>query len=61
MSESLIGKITMRAIGCTPAKHISSDGKVTAIAEDHIDLVELVSNGTGGWMEHQAKIALGEK
>ena len=38
-----------------------NNGKVTAIAEDHIDLVELVSNGTGGWMEHQAKIALGEK
>lgn len=38
-----------------------NNGKVTAIAEDHIDLVELVSNGTGGWMEHPAKIALGEK
>ncbi len=38
-----------------------NNGKVTAIAEDHIDLVELVSNGTGGWMEHQAKVALGEK
>ena len=38
-----------------------NNGKITAIAEDHLDLVELVSNGTGGWMEHQAKIALGEK
>ena len=38
-----------------------NNGKITAIAEDHIDLVELVSNGTGGWMEHQAKVALGEK
>jgi type IV pilus assembly protein PilP len=36
-------------------------GRVTAIAEDHIDLVELVSNGNGGWMERPASIALGEK
>ncbi len=38
-----------------------NNGKITAIAEDHIDLVELVPNGTGGWMERQASIALGEK
>lgn len=38
-----------------------SYGRVTAIAEDHIDLVELVSNGNGGWMERPASIALGEK
>jgi len=36
-------------------------GHVTAISEDHIDLVELVSNGNGGWMERPASIALGEK
>jgi type IV pilus assembly protein PilP len=36
-------------------------GRVTAIADDHIDLVELVSNGNGGWMERPASIALGEK
>ena len=36
-------------------------GHVTKIAEDHIDLVELVPNGTGGWMERDATIALGEK
>lgn len=33
-------------------------GHVTAISEDHIDLVELVSNGNGGWMERPASIAL---
>jgi len=38
-----------------------NNGKVTAIAEDHIDLVELVPNQTGGWMERQASVALGEK
>jgi type IV pilus assembly protein PilP len=36
-------------------------GRVTAIAEDHIDLVELVSNGNGGWMERSASIGLGDK
>ncbi|MBZ0223513.1 MAG: pilus assembly protein PilP [Dokdonella sp.] len=35
-------------------------GHVKAIEEDHIDLVELVPNGAGGWMERQATIALGE-
>jgi len=36
-------------------------GHVTAISEDHIDLVELVSNGNGGWMERPASIALDAK
>ena len=33
MSESLIGKITMRTIGLTPAKHVAADGKVVAVAQ----------------------------
>lgn len=36
-------------------------GHVTNITEDHISLVELVPNGTGGWMERDATIALGDK
>ncbi|HEY0199448.1 MAG TPA: pilus assembly protein PilP [Rhodanobacter sp.] len=36
-------------------------GHVTAISESSIDLVELVSNGNGGWMERPASIALDEK
>jgi type IV pilus assembly protein PilP len=36
-------------------------GRINAISEDHIDLVELVSNGNGGWMERPASIALSEK
>ena len=36
-------------------------GHVTAISEDHIDLIELVSNGNGGWMERPASIALDAK
>jgi type IV pilus assembly protein PilP len=36
-------------------------GRVTDIAADHINLVELVPNGSGGWMERKASIALDEK
>lgn len=36
-------------------------GRITLIAEDRIELVELVPNGAGGWMERQASMALGEK
>ena len=36
-------------------------GKITAIGEDHIDLVELIPNESGGWRERKATIAPGEK
>lgn len=36
-------------------------GRITTIAEDRIELVELVPNGAGGWMERQASIALGDQ
>ncbi len=36
-------------------------GHVTVVSDDHIELVEMVSNGNGGWMERPASIALGEK
>ena len=36
-------------------------GHVTVVSDDHIELVEMVSNGSGGWMERPASIALGEK
>lgn len=35
-------------------------GRVIAVEEDRIEMVELVPNGAGGWMERQATIALGE-
>ncbi len=38
-----------------------NDGKITNISEDHLDLMELVPNGTGGWMPKPAAIALGDK
>ncbi|MDF3980529.1 pilus assembly protein PilP [Luteibacter sp. PPL201] len=36
-------------------------GRITAVSEDRIDLVELVPNGAGGWMERQASISVGDK
>jgi len=35
-----------------------NDGRITAVHEDRIDIVELVPDGAGGWLERQAKIAL---
>lgn len=35
-------------------------GRITAISEERIDLVELIPNGGGGWMERVATVALGE-
>ena len=37
-----------------------NEGRISAIFEDHVDLVELVPNGNGGWMERPASIALDE-
>lgn len=36
-------------------------GRITAISEEKIDLVELIPNNGGGWMERAATIALGDK
>ncbi|MFY2763621.1 pilus assembly protein PilP [Arenimonas sp. MALMAid1274] len=35
-----------------------SDGRITAVTDDRIEMVELVPDGAGGWLERQAKIAL---
>lgn len=35
-----------------------SDGRVTGVFEDRIELVELVPDGAGGWLERPASIAL---
>ncbi len=37
-----------------------NEGRISAVFEDHVDLVELVPNGNGGWMERPASIALDE-
>jgi type IV pilus assembly protein PilP len=36
-------------------------GRITGIYEDRIELVELIPNGVGGWIERPASIALGEQ
>ena len=35
-----------------------SDGRVTAVNEDRVELVELVPDGAGGWLERPATILL---
>lgn len=35
-----------------------SDGRVTSVHEDRIEIVELVPDGAGGWLERPASIAL---
>lgn len=36
-------------------------GRVTVVADDHVELVEMVSNGNNGWMERPASIGIGEQ
>lgn len=38
-----------------------NDGRVTGVFEDHIELVELVPDGAGGWLERPAQVALEDK
>jgi type IV pilus assembly protein PilP len=35
-----------------------SDGRITEVREDRIELIELVPDGAGGWLERPAAIAL---
>ena len=60
--KSLVGlltapdKVTYRI---KPGNYLGqNDGRVTAVYEDRIEIVELVPDGAGGWLERQAKIAL---
>ena len=38
-----------------------NDGRITGVYDDRIEIVELVPDGAGGWLERQAKVALEEK
>jgi type IV pilus assembly protein PilP len=38
-----------------------SDGRITIIREDKIELVELIPDGTGKWIERRAEVALDDK
>lgn len=35
-----------------------ADGRITSVSEDRIELVELVPDGAGGWLERPAAVAL---
>jgi type IV pilus assembly protein PilP len=35
-----------------------NEGRIVHIADDRIDLIELVPDGAGGWLERQASVAL---
>ena len=49
-------KVTYRV---RPGAYLAqSDGRVTAVYEDRIELVELVPDGAGGWLERPATMAL---
>ena len=49
-------KVTYRV---RPGAYVGqSDGRVTAVYEDRVELVELVPDGAGGWLERPATIAL---
>ncbi len=49
-------KVTYRV---TPGAYMGqNDGRVTAVHEDRVELVELVPDGAGGWLERPATIAL---
>lgn len=49
-------KVTYRV---TPGTYMGqNDGRVTAVHEDRVELVELVPDGAGGWLERPATIAL---
>ena len=52
-------KVTYRVV---PGEYMGqSDGRVTAVYEDRIELVELVPDGAGGWLERPATVALEDK
>ena len=38
-----------------------NDGRISGVYEDHIEIVELVPDGAGGWLERPAKVAIEEK
>ena len=49
-------KVTYRV---SPGVYLGqNDGRVTDVSEDRIELVELVPDGAGGWLERPASVAL---
>ncbi|MFT4196983.1 MAG: pilus assembly protein PilP [Pseudoxanthomonas sp.] len=63
--NSLVGlvmapdRVTYRVV---PGAYMGqSDGRITDVQQDRIDLVELVPDGAGGWLERPAAVALEEQ
>lgn len=51
-------KVTYRV---TPGVYLGqSDGRVLSVLPNQVEMMELVPDGNGGWMERQANIALNE-
>lgn len=49
-------KVTYRV---SPGMYIGqSEGRITTVTEDRIDIVELTPDGSGGWLQRPASIAL---
>ena len=45
-----------------PANYVGRNhGRITGVYEDRIDVVELIADGGGGWMEREASIALDDE
>jgi type IV pilus assembly protein PilP len=38
-----------------------NDGRISVVSEDRIELVELVPDGSGGWIERRAELALDDE
>lgn len=52
-------KVTYRI---SPGNYLGqNDGRVTSVADNRIELVELVPDGAGGWLERPASLALNEQ
>ncbi|MCD9006725.1 pilus assembly protein PilP [Luteimonas sp. XNQY3] len=52
-------KVTYRI---TPGNYLGqNDGRVTSVDDNRIELVELVPDGAGGWLERPASLALNEQ
>lgn len=45
-----------------PNNHLGqSDGRAVSVSADRIEIIELVSDGAGGWLEREASLALDEQ
>lgn len=67
-SLRMVGTLGSRALVMAPDRVVhrvqvgnylgQNEGRITGISNDRVDLVELVTDGAGGWLERRASIAL---